>query len=67
MSIPCLTVPELAVLCEMEEQSVRNAISREQFAIPTFKFGGKRLAHKDVVDAFFEQQKEIGLKKLSSR
>jgi len=65
MSTPYLTVPELAELCDMEEQSVRNAISREQFDIPTFKFNGKRLAHKAVVDAFFEKQKEIGLSQLS--
>jgi len=61
---PYLTVPELANLCNMEEQSVRNSISRERFEIPTFKFNGQRLAHKEVVEAYFNMQRDCGMQKI---
>ena len=67
MDKPYLGVNELSHLMGMSQQSVLNAIHRDNFPIPTYKLGKLRVADKLVVEAFFQNQREIGLEQISTK
>ena len=66
--LPILEFDELVALFEYtNERAARRAIRLDKFPVPTFELAGRTVAHVDVVDAFFEGQKEDGFKWLVDR
>jgi predicted DNA-binding transcriptional regulator AlpA len=66
MERPFMNLNELSKLVGMTEQSVRNAITRGVFPIPTYKLGKNRVADKEVVRSYFQNMRDIGLSKIST-
>lgn len=66
MQKPYIHISELAELMGMNPRSVSNSIYRDQFPIPTYKLGKHRVADKEVVDAFFKRQRDIGMELIST-
>tara|TARA_X000001382_G_scaffold38582_1_gene25795 strand:+ start:364 stop:570 length:207 start_codon:yes stop_codon:yes gene_type:complete len=67
MDKPYVDVKDLANMFGMTKPSVLNSISREDFPIPTYKLGKKRVADVEVLNAFFETKRQIGLKQLKAK
>jgi len=55
---------ELADIMCMSLKGLHNALHSKTFPIPTYKIGKRRVADKDVVEAFFEQKKLEGMQKI---
>lgn len=62
---PYYTMQELAEIMSMSLKGLHNALHGRKFPIPTYKLGKLRVADKDVVDAFFEQRRLEGMKKIT--
>ena len=62
---PYYTMQELSEIMSMSLKGLHNALHNKQFPIPTYKLGKRRVADKDVVDAFFAQRRLEGLKKIT--
>mgnify|MGYP001392403275 CR=1 FL=1 len=67
MDRPYLTASELAELFNMSKGSLLNAISREEFPLPTYRLGKQRVADREVVRAFFNAKRAEGLKQITTR
>jgi len=63
---PFYTVEELSEILEMRSKSILNAISAERFPIPTYKVGRHRVADREVVRQWFENQRAEGLSKITT-
>lgn len=61
-----ILVRDAAPLFGMTFDSIKNLISQNKFPVPTYKLGRNRVIDKDVLQAFFEEQKAQGLKKLAA-
>ena len=67
MDRPYLTASELAELFNMSKGSLLNAISREEFPLPTYRLGKQRVADREVVRAFFNAKRAEGLKQITTK
>ncbi len=56
---PTLSIRLLSEITNETEQTIRNAISKGTYPIPSFKFGSKRLFRLTDVAAFIDQQFRI--------
>jgi ribosomal protein S7 len=61
MERPYYQMPELADLLGMSVKGLHNSVHRENFPIPTYKLGKKRVADKAVVTAFFDMKRDLGM------
>ena len=59
-----IDIKDAAKLFGMTHVSVKNAITRETFPVPTYKLGKKRVIDRDVLAAFFADRKADGFKQL---
>ncbi|MBP0599567.1 helix-turn-helix domain-containing protein [Herbaspirillum sp. LeCh32-8] len=53
---PTLSVHELSEITSEHEQTIRNKLSKNQYPIPSFKIGRKRLFRLIDVAAYIDQQ-----------
>jgi|TARA_B100001094_G_scaffold318911_1_gene363053 hypothetical protein len=67
MERPYLTALELAALFNMSKGGLLNAISREEFPLPTYRLGKQRVADRQVVEAFFEARRLEGLQQITTK
>lgn len=58
---PYMTMPELAEALSMTPKGLMNSISRGTCPVPTYKLGGRRVADRQVLEAFFEAKRSEGL------
>lgn len=59
-----IDVKDAAPLFGMTHESIKNAISENRFPCPTYKLGKRRVIDRDVLAAYFAEQKTEGMKKL---
>lgn len=64
---PWIDLKEAAPLFGMTFESIKNAVSLDKFPVPTYKLGRRRVIDRDVLAAFFAQQKSEGLADLKTR
>jgi hypothetical protein len=67
MERPYLTTHELAELFNISKGGLLNAISREEFPLPTYRLGKQRVADRQVVEAFFKARRLEGLQKITTK
>ena len=67
MERPYLTTHELAELFKISKGGLLNAISREEFPLPTYRLGKQRVADRQVVEAFFKARRLEGLQKITTK
>jgi hypothetical protein len=58
------TLKQLAPLMGMSTGSIKNAIARGNFPIPTYFLGRHRVVDKQVLEAFFSAQRDEGLRRM---
>ena len=66
MERPYFNLAELAELFMMKESSLLNAISNESFVCPPYKLGRRRVADRQVVQAYFEAKRAEGLDRITT-
>jgi len=63
--LPYVGLEDLAyIFAYKNPESVRKAIKRGNFPVPTFKMAGQLFADREVVREFFRQQREAGFDQL---
>jgi hypothetical protein len=58
---------DAAALFGMTHQSIKNAITREPFPVPTYKLGKRRVIDRDVLAAYFAERRAEGMTELNGR
>jgi hypothetical protein len=58
---------DVADMFGMTFGSIKNAIAADTFPVPTYKLGRRLVVDKDVLKAYFDEQKEAGLNALRAR
>lgn len=61
-----IEMPELAEIMGVQYKSLLNSISNGTFQIPTYKIGKRRVADPQVVETFFQQRRDRGLRELTT-
>lgn len=64
---PYYRMSELAQLLDMSVKGLQNSVQRENFPIPTYKLGKKRVADKEVVNKFFQNKRQEGLAQITTK
>lgn len=62
-----IDVKDAAPLFGMSHEGIKNAISMDRFPCPTYKLGRRRVIDREVLAAFFAEQKAKGLQILKDR
>jgi hypothetical protein len=62
-----ISLKDAAPLFGMTFETVKNMVSMDKFPCPTYKLGRRRVIDKEVLAAFFSEQKSEGLRRLQSR
>jgi len=67
MDKPYYQMAELAQLLGISLKGLHNSVHKENFQIPTYKLGKKRVADKQVVNQFFVNKRQEGLSKITTK
>jgi predicted DNA-binding transcriptional regulator AlpA len=59
-----IDVKDAAPLFGMSVQTIKNAISLGKFPVPTYKLGKRRVFDRQVLAAYFEEQRAQGMRAL---
>lgn len=58
---------EAAPMFGMTFESVKNMVSKGKFLVPTYRLGRQRVIDREVLEAFFAEQRAEGMRRLQSR
>lgn len=58
---------DAAPLFGVSFDTLKNLVALKKFPVPTFKLGRRRVMDKEVLRAFFDEQKSEGLRRLRER
>lgn len=65
--LPYVSTEDLTILFGYKNtESTLRAISRKTFPVPTYRVGGRRVADREVVRAYFRRMRDEGLKEVSN-
>lgn len=58
---------DVAHLFGMTFDSVKNLVAKDKFPVPTYRLGRMRVVDKDVLAAFWDQQRREGIRRLRDK
>jgi hypothetical protein len=62
-----VSLRDAAPLFGLSFETITNMVAQDKFPVPTYKLGRRRVIDKEVMQAFFDEQKAEGLRRLQSR
>jgi hypothetical protein len=62
-----ISLKEAAPMFGMTFESVKNLVSKGKFLVPTYRLGKQRVIDREVLEAFFSEQRAEGMRRLQSR
>jgi hypothetical protein len=62
-----VSLEQAAPLFGLEFVTLKNMIALKKFPVPVYKIGRRTVIDKDVLNAFFAEQRSEGLRRLASR
>lgn len=61
-----IDIKDACVKLGMTYETAKNKIAADDFPVPTYKLGRRRVVDKDVLAAFFSDRRKEGLEKLAA-
>lgn len=62
-----ISLEEAAPMFGLTFETVKNMVSQDKFLVPTYKLGRRRVIDREVLAAFFAEQRAEGMRRLQSR
>ena len=62
-----ISLKEAAPMFGMSFETIKNMVSQDKFLVPTYKLGRMRVIDREVLAAFFAEQRADGLRRLQAR
>jgi hypothetical protein len=62
-----ISLKDAAPMFGMTFETVKNLVSQDKFLVPTYRLGRRRVIDREVLQAFFAEQRAEGMRRLQSR
>jgi hypothetical protein len=62
-----ISLSDAAPMFGMTFETLKNLVSQDKFPVPTYRIGRRRVIDREVLRAFFAEQRAEGMRRLQSR